>query len=64
MKPKVGDRFVCATSMSNFYTQGSIYDVAEDKGKLGFIGDDGIFDVFGKTTSRFVPLPVGEAKSE
>lgn len=54
MKDKVGEIFTCIVSKSNFYKSGKEYPLVEKDGKLGFIGEDGMFDPKGKTASQFI----------
>lgn len=54
-KAKVGDRYVCTGPSSCAYKMGSVYIITNNKGKMGFIGDDGFFDPLDMIVSEFKP---------
>jgi len=50
------NKVVCIHSGSQFYTQGDTYTIVSINGDLGTVGDDGRFDMWGKTLSKFKKL--------
>lgn len=55
-KPAIGAKYLCVRAESSFFLAGKIYTiVANTEGDVGFIAEDGLFDKFGMTASKFLP---------
>lgn len=51
---KKGETYICTYAATNFYTQGKEYELVEGpKNQVGFIADDGLFDVKSVLISKF-----------